>query len=110
MSNRSAPMRELRDRVQRWASILRVSPRIVRIQKMKRKWGSCSSGGILTFPDDLSEQSEDFQDFVIIHELLHLRIPTHGRLFKALMSAHAPGWQRLEKERLSRRVISSPVT
>ena len=36
---------------------------------------------------------------VIAHELLHLRVPNHGRLFKALMSAHVPGWRELDKER-----------
>jgi hypothetical protein len=35
-----------------------------------------------------------FQDFVIVHELLHLRVPNHGRLFKALLSVHAPGWRK----------------
>jgi predicted metal-dependent hydrolase len=61
---------------------------------MTRKWGSCSSRGIITLSTDLSRRSQEFQDFVIVHELLHLRIPNHGRLFKALMSAHVPGWRK----------------
>ena len=44
-------------------------------------------------------QNPRFQDFVIAHELLHLRMPNHGRLFKALMSAHVPGWRELEEQR-----------
>jgi exonuclease III len=32
------------------------------------------------------------QDFVIAHELLHLRVPSHGRLFKSPMTAHVPKW------------------
>lgn len=35
-----------------------------------------------------------------MHELLHLRLSTHGRVFKALMSAHVPGWQVMEKRRM----------
>ena len=31
-----------------------------------------------------------------VHELLHLRIPNRGRVFKALMTAYVPGWQALE--------------
>jgi predicted metal-dependent hydrolase len=60
---------------------------------MTRKWGSCSTTGTITLAADLSEQSDGFQDFVVVHELLHLRIPNHGRVFKALMTAHVPGWR-----------------
>lgn len=48
---------------------------------------------------DLIDQEAGFQDFVIVHELLHLRVRNHGRLFKALMSVHVPGWRHLHKGR-----------
>ena len=35
-------------------------------------------------------------DFVVAHELLHLRVPNHGRLFKALMTAHVPCWRSFD--------------
>ena len=89
---------DLRDRTQAWAEKLKVSPRVIRVQPMRRKWGSCSSIGTITFARDLLEQEKDFQDYVIVHELLHLRYPSHshGRLFKALMNAYVPGWQHLK--------------
>src|SRR6266851_3684869 len=37
---------------------------------------------------DLCKQDPGFQDFVIAHELLHFRVPTHGRLFRALLSLY----------------------
>jgi predicted metal-dependent hydrolase len=37
-----------------------------------------------------------------VHELLHLRISNHGRVFKALMSAHVPGWRAHDNRRLGR--------
>ncbi len=76
-----------------------VNPRVIRVQDMRRKWGSCSSAGTVTLASDLVEQDQRFQDFVIAHELLRLRVPTHGRLYKALMSAHVPGWRELEEQR-----------
>lgn len=66
---------------------------------MRRKWGSCSSAGTVTLAVDLLDQDERFQDYVIVHELLHLRFASHGRLFKALMSAHVPEWRAFEAER-----------
>ena len=95
MPNRGSDDRaRLRARVEHWARRLKVRPRIVRIQPMVRKWGSCSSGGIITLAEDLINRSTAFQDFVIVHELLHMRIPNHGRLFKAMMSVHVPNWKR----------------
>ncbi|TSE20075.1 hypothetical protein Talka_00969 [Tepidimonas alkaliphilus] len=90
------PTQELRRRALAWAVKLRVNPRVIRIQEMRGKWGSCSSSGIITLAVDLLNQNECFQDYVIVHELLHLRYPSHGRMFKALMSAHLPGWRRFE--------------
>ena len=81
-------------RVEYWAQRLSARPRQVRVQRMTRKWGSCSTSGIVTLAADLADQDSDFQNFVIAHELLHLRVPNHGRLFKALMTAHVPGWKR----------------
>lgn len=89
----------LKRRVERWAIKLKVKPRVVRIQVMRRKWGSCSTAGTITLAADLVNQSEGFQDFVVAHELLHLRVPNHGRLFKALMSAHVPNWRSLAVRR-----------
>lgn len=83
-------------RLSAWAIRLRVNPRLVRVQKMTRKWGSCSTTGIITLANDLSEQDQLFQDFVIVHELIHLRIKNHGRLFKALMTTYFPDWRTFE--------------
>lgn len=97
------PTQDLRRRALAWAVKLRVNPRVIRVQAMRQKWGSCSSAGTVTLASDLVDQDLRFQDFVIAHELLHLRVPSHGRLFKALMSAHVPGWRDLEVLRSVRR-------
>ena len=60
---------------------------------MTRKWGSCSTSGTITLATDLADQETGFQDFVIAHELLHLRVPNHGKLFKALLTVHVPDWK-----------------
>lgn len=91
---------QLRKRVDYWSRRLKAEPRIIRIQRMTRKWGSCSTKGIITLADDLAGQDVGFQDFVIAHELLHLRVPNHGKLFKALMTAHVPGWREHDVARM----------
>lgn len=84
-------LENLRNEVKAWARKIGVSPKEVRIRRMKRKWASCSSNGILTLNRELIYQSAEFRREVIVHELLHLKIPNHGRLFKALLRAYLSG-------------------
>lgn len=93
MRQRDRQRAKLRERVDYWSGRLKVQPRIVRVQSMTRKWGSCSTSGVITLADDLYGRDPGFQDFVIAHELLHLRIPNHGKVFNALMSVHVPNWR-----------------
>jgi predicted metal-dependent hydrolase len=57
---------------------------------MTRKWASCSPGGVVTFSLDLLEQPRDLGEAVIVHELLHLKVPNHGPVFRSLMRAYLP--------------------
>ncbi|NPV52165.1 MAG: M48 family metallopeptidase [Firmicutes bacterium] len=55
---------------------------------MKHKWASCSSSGRLSFSTDLLHEPADFRAEVIVHELLHLKVPNHGPLFRSLVCAY----------------------
>jgi predicted metal-dependent hydrolase len=88
-----SPRTQLCRKVEYWSKRLNAKPRVVRVQRMKRKWGSCSTGGVITLAEDLAEQRSAFQNFVIAHELLHLRVPNHSKVFKALMTVHVPDWR-----------------
>lgn len=90
------PADELKRRVMSWAVKLKVNPKVVRIQRMSTKWGSCSPHGTITLASDLVDQGHRFQDLVIVHELLHLRYSGHGRVFRAVLRAHVPEWRQLE--------------
>ena len=74
--------------VWRWADKIRVEPRQVHIRKMKRKWASCSSKGRLTFDMEVLSLSKKRRDEIIVHELLHLRYPSHNKMFHRLMERY----------------------
>lgn len=82
--------KEFKRDVQGWAEKIGVKNKIRQIQlrKMKRKWASCSSKGRLTFEPSILEKPSDFRDGIILHELLHLRYPNHGKMFKLLLGAY----------------------
>lgn len=73
--------------VARWMAAIKVEPKEVHVRPMSRKWGSCSTAGRVTFDAGLLEQPAEFRKEVIVHELLHLKVPNHGKLFKALLKA-----------------------
>ncbi len=77
--------------VKAWAARIRVEPKEIRIRPMTKKWGSCSTAGRLTFNSELLTEPADFRKRVIVEELLHLKVPNHGKLFKALLKAHLAG-------------------
>lgn len=84
----SVPRELLRAEVAAWVRRIGVEPREVHIRSMSRKWGSCSTAGRVTLDEGLCRQPAEFRREVIVHELLHLKVPNHGKLFKSLLRAY----------------------
>ena len=82
-----------KQRVRAWAERIGVQPKEIHIRTMTTKWASCSTTGRVTFSADLLGELRDWQEYVIVHELLHLHVPNHGKLFKALLAAFVPNWR-----------------
>lgn len=78
----------LKAEVANWAERIGVDPAEIRLRPMIHKWASCSSRGRLTFDRSLLSQPFEFRSRVIVHELLHLRVPNHGRLFQSLLRSY----------------------
>lgn len=86
-----------KQRVHHWAGKLDVHVDLLPIRPMRRKWASCSSLGQLSFNLNLPSLGPEIWDYVIVHELLHLQIPNHARLWKALMRAHLGDGEQSEQ-------------
>jgi predicted metal-dependent hydrolase len=80
----SVPGELFKAEVRAMANRMEVEPQSITLRPMKRKWASCSSKGNLTFDTELLHQEASFRRKVIVHELLHLKVPNHSKLFKAL--------------------------
>jgi predicted metal-dependent hydrolase len=84
-----------------WAPRMGVEYEFLGIRRMSTRWGSCVPErrrvwlnlALVTRPPDLIE-------YVVVHELAHLRVPSHGAAFKELMTTQLPDWpsrrQRLD--------------
>ena len=91
--------KQFKAEITRWAALMKVKPVQICIQRMTKKWASCSSKGRVCFSTDLLQEPRTFQEYVIVHELLHLQVPNHGKLFKSLMNAYLPDWENILAER-----------
>ena len=80
-----------------WAQRIGVEPREVHIRLMSRKWGSCSTKGRITFNTELLSKPAAFRRRVIVEELLHLRVPNHGKLFKSLLRVYLDVGKMIER-------------
>lgn len=62
----------------------------IRIGGQRTLWGSCSARGTLSFNWRLLLAPSDVVDYVVVHELCHLRVPDHSRSFWTLVERHRP--------------------
>jgi predicted metal-dependent hydrolase len=70
-----------------------VEPARVQIRDQRSRWGSCSTRGTLSFNWRLVLAPFDVLDYVVVHELCHLREPNHSRRFWKLVEQRRPDWR-----------------
>lgn len=87
----------------------------VRLKEMSSLWGSCSSRGDLSFNRRLLEAPPGVLDYIVVHELAHLRWRGHGARFWDLVVRHCPDqrahrrWLRTNGPALLRGELPGPA-
>jgi predicted metal-dependent hydrolase len=89
---------EFKVSVREYASKLKIEIKALALRPMTNKWASCSTDGNLNFNSELLNIDKELGEYVIVHELLHFKIPNHGKLWKSLMTAYVGGWEKLDNE------------
>lgn len=79
--------------------------RSVRLRSMSSQWGSCSTRGDITLNTALFVLPKEFLEYVIVHELAHLRYAGHGPRFWALVERFCPDVSRIRKELRRHRIV-----
>lgn len=88
-------------RIQPWASRMDAEVTRLRVQPLGYRWGSCSSEGRVNIHWATMQLPPSLIDYVLVHELAHLRRPDHGSEFWRLVERTMPGYQD-RRERLRR--------
>jgi predicted metal-dependent hydrolase len=88
---------EFKWRVRYWANKMGVEVSQVHFRIMSTKWASISTRGRLSVNIEMLQIPKIYGEYVIVHELVHLLAPNHGKVFKSFMDAYYPGWIEIEK-------------
>lgn len=74
-----------------------IKPSRLTIRAMTTRWGSCSSSKRVTINLHLTKAPKEIIDYVLTHELCHIKHMNHSLLFWALVSEHSPQFRAHEK-------------
>jgi predicted metal-dependent hydrolase len=85
----------LNDAVARWKSVLGVAPaRFVNVMDLGFRWGSCSADGTLNFHWRVMQLTPQVIDYIVVHELAHLKVSDHSPAFWREVSRALPSYQK----------------
>jgi predicted metal-dependent hydrolase len=87
-----------RSLVPAWSKKLKVRPRSVTVKYMRTRWGSCSSAGRISLNLRLSMLSPDVAEYIVVHELCHMKQMNHSALFWNEVRAALPEAAALRKK------------
>ena len=94
---REEAMAYLSARTEYFAAIMEVRPAGVKITSAKSRWGSCSPKNGICYSWRLMLESPEAIDYVVVHELAHIRHKDHGEGFHRFVASVLPDWKRREK-------------
>jgi len=85
-------------KVEHYAGLLNVTPTAVKVGCAKTRWGSCSAKNSLNFSWRLMLVDEDAIDYVVVHELAHIKEHNHGKRFWAIVESILPDYKVRRKK------------
>ncbi|HEY8548774.1 MAG TPA: SprT family zinc-dependent metalloprotease [Vicinamibacterales bacterium] len=85
--------RELPARLHALANAFGLEVAAVSIRNQRSRWGSCATSGRISLNWRLVQTPDDVRDYVLVHELMHLRQPNHSRRFWQLVAQACPDFE-----------------
>jgi Predicted metal-dependent hydrolase len=89
----------LSDLVPQWSDKMEETNVTWEVKQMRSQWGSCiSKKRHLIFNLELARVPRSCIDYVVAHELTHLKVANHNKMFEAILTYHFPQWKLRRKE------------
>lgn len=80
--------------VEMWAAKMALSPTNIRFRKTKRQWGSCSGKDVLSFNTMMMKLPQNVIEYIIVHELAHIKHKHHQKSFWKLVEQYMPDYKQ----------------
>ena len=80
-------------KVEYYANLMQVNPNSVKINSAKKRYGSCSGENNLNFSLYLMDKDERFIDYVVVHELAHIKHHNHSKDFYKFIEQFMPDYK-----------------
>ncbi|MGW3552181.1 M48 family metallopeptidase [Streptomyces griseoincarnatus] len=94
---RTCGSRWLAVRAPSYAGVIGVSPKALEVRDLGSRWGACAPDGTITVHWAVLQLPAALVDFVLVHELCHLRAPGHGVTFRGLVRRILPDADERER-------------
>ncbi|MBP9702453.1 DUF45 domain-containing protein [Candidatus Woesebacteria bacterium] len=88
----------IQKQITHYSTIMSLSPRSLRFTHVRTYWGSCGPTGVISFNLKLVETSPEAVEYVVVHELAHLRWRGHGVRFWEMVKKYYPQVAEIKKE------------
>ena len=88
---------ELPARAWELAAITGVDVKLVTVRNQRSRWGSCSANGTISLNWRLVQTPDFVRDYIVYHEMMHLREMNHSARFWARVEEVCPGWREAER-------------
>lgn len=95
---RSLAKAEITKRVEYYSGIMGLHPTGIKITSAQKRFGSCSGKNSLCFSYYLMKFSDEVIDYVVIHELAHIKHHNHSRQFYDLVEKYMPDYRQAERK------------
>ncbi len=87
----------LPEKVEYYSKIMGVTPKSIKINSAKKRYGSCSGENNINFSLYLMDKDEKFIDYVVVHELAHIRHHNHSKDFYSFIASVMPDYKERKK-------------
>lgn len=86
-----------KERTKIYQELLKVTPRVIKIDKISNRWGSCNSRKEITYNYLISTLSIELIDYIVVHELCHIYHMNHDRSFWRKVGSILPDYKNKMK-------------
>ena len=84
------------DKVEKYSKKLGVRVKRIAVKNLRNRWGSLTKSGVINLNLNLIKAPEDVIDYIILHELCHLKIKEHSHHYWDLVRKYMPDYQDKE--------------